>query len=436
MKILLWHGYLLRGSGSNVYTANIARSWRDQGHDVLVMCQERNAGALDLFTGGESSGRCSFRRPDIGSILPVYVYDRYEGFEAKLFTDLTEAELDDYTDSNVTELIDALRSFDPDAFVTGHEVMGPEIARRACLETGHSYLAKLHGSALEYAVKRQERYARLARSGLGAASTVVGGSRYMVSEAAAHIPGWIERARVVNPGCDVSLFKPVERPPGVPKVGFVGKLMAPKGVHNMLAALPLVEAEHETTIVGYGGFEDGLHTLAAALEAGDLGAARAVAERGEHGRLDELASFLDDPPSGYAAAARGVSVTFTGRLEHDPLSRLLPTFDALVVPSVVPEAFGMVAAEAAACGVLPVVPGHSGIGEAGAAIEEAIGRPGLLTYDPSDPVRGIAAAVDRVLALSAAERHDMEAAAVELAQSRWSWEQVSRRLLDLAISPG
>lgn len=92
----------------------------------------------------------------------------------------------------------------------------------------------------------------------------------------------------------------------------------------------------------------------------------------------------------------------------------------------------MVAAEAAASGVLPIVPNHSGIAEAGAAVEEAIGRPGFLTYDASDPIRGIAAAIDRVLALDAEERREMERTAVELARERWSWTQVARRLLDLA----
>src|SRR5918997_1639638 len=43
VRILLWHGYLLTGSGSNVYTANIARAWRDAGHDVLVLCQDPQA---------------------------------------------------------------------------------------------------------------------------------------------------------------------------------------------------------------------------------------------------------------------------------------------------------------------------------------------------------------------------------------------------------
>jgi glycosyltransferase involved in cell wall biosynthesis len=254
----------------------------------------------------------------------------------------------------------------------------------------------------------------------------------MLQEAAAYIPGWSDRAEVVNPGCDISLFGPAPRPKARPKVGFVGKLIASKGVHNLLAALPLVTHDHETVIVGYGGFAEELHSLAGALRRGDLDEARAIAERGEHGRLDDLGDFLASPPNDYGVAAQRLSISFTGRLEHGPLSKVLPTFDVLVVPSVVPEAFGMVAAEAAACGVLPIVPDHSGIGEAGAAVEEAIGRPGWLTYDPDDPVRGIAAALDRVLEASAAQRDQMEAAAVELARSRWSWDHVSERLLQLA----
>ena len=43
VRILLWHGYLLSGSGSNLSSVNLARIWRSEGHDVLLMCQERHA---------------------------------------------------------------------------------------------------------------------------------------------------------------------------------------------------------------------------------------------------------------------------------------------------------------------------------------------------------------------------------------------------------
>lgn len=451
MKILLWHGYLLTGSGANVYSANVARSWRRQGHDVLVMCQERHPEILDFVDAcgvfdrsnrsfdttplpavAAARGRCRVVRPDVGDVLPVYVYDSYEGIEAKTFVDLSDEELSDYTDRNVVALTAAIATFQPDVIITGHEVMGPYIAKLACDKTSHSYLAKLHGSPLEYAIKKQQRYRRYAIEGLTAASRVVGGSRYMVREAAAHVPGWEDRSAVVNPGCDIDLFKPRPRLRDGKTVGFVGKLIASKGVHNLLAALPLSREVQRTVVVGYGGFSDPLRRLADALRSGDLEASRALAERGEGAPLTELVSFLADPPAGYLDAARGIEVDFTGRLEHGPLSELLPSFDAFVVPSVVPEAFGMVAAEAAASGVLPIVPSHSGIAEAGAAVEEAIDRPGWLTFDSGDPVRGIAAAIDRVLGTELQERQSLERRATRFARSRWSWDHVAGELLALA----
>ena len=149
--------------------------------------------------------------------------------------------------------------------------------------------------------------------------------------------------------------------------------------------------------------------------------------------LLEWVERADVTPDRLARAAQ-VDVQWPGRLDHGPLSQVLPTFDALVVPSVVPEAFGMVAAEAAASGVLPIVPRHSGIGEVGAALEAELDRPGLLTFDPNDPISGIATTIDRVLALPRAERTELELAASTFARSTWSWERVAGLMLDLAAN--
>ena len=61
---------------------------------------------------------------------------------------------------------------------------------------------------------------------------------------------------------------------------------------------------------------------------------------------------------------------FTGPLEHRHLRHLLPLADVTVVPSTFPEAFGMVAAEAAAAGSPPLVARHSGLAEVAAGLEE------------------------------------------------------------------
>ncbi|MGZ4398962.1 MAG: hypothetical protein ACXVZ1_11175, partial [Gaiellaceae bacterium] len=62
MRILLWHGYLLGGTGSNVYTRALARSWSLAGHKVVVFSQESHPERFDL-------GGAQVVRPQIGRIL-------------------------------------------------------------------------------------------------------------------------------------------------------------------------------------------------------------------------------------------------------------------------------------------------------------------------------------------------------------------------------
>src|SRR4051812_21535873 len=46
VRILIFHGYLLRGTGSNVYNASLVAALARLGHEVHLLCQDRNAGSL------------------------------------------------------------------------------------------------------------------------------------------------------------------------------------------------------------------------------------------------------------------------------------------------------------------------------------------------------------------------------------------------------
>lgn len=93
MRILLWHGYLLGGTGSNVYTRQLARAWTQAGHDVTVFSQDPRPDAYDP---------CGARvvRPDAGRLLPVFVLDRYEGYEVRLVQTCSLEELDRWVEAN------------------------------------------------------------------------------------------------------------------------------------------------------------------------------------------------------------------------------------------------------------------------------------------------------------------------------------------------
>ena len=117
MRILIFHGYLLRGTGSNVYNAELAEALTRLGHEVHLLCQEarpEQLGFVDSVGSWEAgrlviddvrrpphTGRCTVYRPDIGGLLPVYVYDDYDGFEVRTFDRLTGEELNRYLDANV-----------------------------------------------------------------------------------------------------------------------------------------------------------------------------------------------------------------------------------------------------------------------------------------------------------------------------------------------
>ena len=46
MRILIFHGYLLGGTGSNVYNASLAAALVDLGHEVHLFCQDRHPRGL------------------------------------------------------------------------------------------------------------------------------------------------------------------------------------------------------------------------------------------------------------------------------------------------------------------------------------------------------------------------------------------------------
>ena len=75
-------------------------------------------------------------------------------------------------------------------------------------------------------------------------------------------------------------------------------------------------------------------------------------------------------PRGARGAARRRRTLFTGRSSTGTSVHLLPLRDVAVVPSIFPEAFGMVAAEAACAGVPPLVARHSGLAEVAEGIED------------------------------------------------------------------
>ncbi len=236
MRVLIFHGYLLGGTGSNVYNARLAEALVRLGHEVHLMSQDRHphthafvdaagdwdAGMLRVSElsrdrpgrpDGGPAGRCTVYRPNIGGLLPVYVADRYEGIEARTFAQCSDAEIVAYIEANVAAVGELCDRVAPQAALANHLVMGPVILARG-LRGEVPYAVKIHGSALEYTVKPEpERFLDLAREGLEGAAGVLVGSHHTAASlwrALGDDARLVQRTRLGPPGVEVSRFAPRE----------------------------------------------------------------------------------------------------------------------------------------------------------------------------------------------------------------------------------
>jgi glycosyltransferase involved in cell wall biosynthesis len=409
VRIVLWHGYLLGGTGSNVYTRALAREWSRAGHDVTVLSQDPHPEEHDL-------GGATHVRPDIGGVLPVFVLDRYEGLEPRLLQDLSRDERERYVGLNAA----AIRAELPaDLVFANHVLLGAPVAAAS----GARFAVKAHGSELEYSMRGNPELEAWGRETLAGAEGVFVGSRH-IREVLEEVVGHVERVHEVPPGVDVEEFRPRPRDEALaglldearrdpvnprnanerlpdegnaerlaaffatdgPTALYFGKLLYNKGVHLLLEALREVDAR--AVIVGFGDYRDELEHMA--------------------------------PPR----------TLFTGPLEHRHLVHLLPLADATVVPSIFPEAFGMVAAEAAAAGSPPLVARHSGLQEIAEGLEaEYPAEYRRFASFATNDVADLTARLGDLLALAPEERRRVAAAARKAVQARWSWAGVATRLL-------
>src|SRR3954468_9820563 len=219
VRVLIFHGYLLRGTGSNVYNAKLAEALRRAGHEVHLLCQDPDPAtlpwvdAIGTWRDGElrvevvrEPVRATVYRPPIGRLLPVYVADRYEGFDARPLPECTDEEIATYVERNVAAVREVAERADPDAALANHLVMGPLILARAGLPCA----VKVHGSALEYVVKpHPDRFLAPALEGLANARAVLVGSRHTGESLWAAVGDDVRaRTRLGPPGVDIEQFAP------------------------------------------------------------------------------------------------------------------------------------------------------------------------------------------------------------------------------------
>jgi glycosyltransferase involved in cell wall biosynthesis len=413
VRIFVWHGYLLAGTGSNIYARQLAREWSREGHDVTVFSQEPQPDHYDL-------GSAETVRPDVGGLLPVFVLDRYDGYRVELVQDCAPAELSAWVEANAAAMREHLPA---DLVFVNHVLLGGPVGAA----TGAPFVVKAHGSELEYSMRGNPPLSSWGAEALVGADAVIVGSDH-IREVLEDVCGHVDHVHEIPPGVDVDLWRPQPREEALaalleearrdpPNPGNAEERLPDEGNADQLATFL---AGDRATVVYFGKliYNKGVQLLLEALKEVD---ARAV-----------IVGFGDYRET-LEQEAEGLPVLFTGPLEHRHLVHLLALADVAVVPSIFPEAFGMVAAEAAAAGCPPVVANHSGLAEIAQGLDEDY-PPALrhLASFPKGDQAVLAQRLNEILALPESDREALRAAARNAAVERWSWTNVARRILAAA----
>ena len=518
MHLVIVHGYLLQGTGSNIYVANVAKTWKKQGYAVTVVCQDPNAHKLpfvDEFISENEAlpekppapGTLRVVVPNINKLLPVYVFDKYEGYTVKIIPEMTEDEIEQHITltANVVRKVCLQKA---DKVLSNHVLLSPVITARALQGLDIPFNVKIHGSALEYTLVPNPRLMKYALEGLLAAQRIFVGTRYVkervleVFSKQAEELQLPEKIKIVPPGMDPHVFqlakdfqkqqqrflekinlaikqngkgrKNIILPPAgnqtleqyneillnlvqsydqrvvdadlperwpelkrsEPIIVYLGKFLPAKGVGEFMLTVPKILEkipQARFLFIGFGSFREHLECILQSFKTGNKEACIKCAEAGE---FTEGVDF--DKWFRKCSPQEVERVTITGFLDHEMLKEILPLTDVCVVPSKWPEAFGMVAVEAMAAGVLPVCNYHAGLRDVvEAAVESMPELKDLISMDKENFMNQLPGKIEKALHFLYPQgfadfrrRKEIGAKLREISVMKFSWDGICKQLLD------
>ena len=257
MRIAIYHGYELTGSGSNEYTRYLSRALMRAGHEVHVLCREPDPAAIEHATSAhawDAQGRLVsiFRRQDDGpgvcavhrlphaAVRPVYLMDKQRAGRVKSFVALSDDQLREYHAVCAGAVTGVLQLVRPDLLHANHVLYQPVVAREVCAVTATPFVVYPHGSAIEYTLRVDRRYVPLVEQALDAATGWITGNGEVRDRILGLYPArrdpWLAKHAIVGVGVDTALFQPVERAQrrqsiaALPRTSFRGKTPAQRRI--------------------------------------------------------------------------------------------------------------------------------------------------------------------------------------------------------------
>ena len=225
----LIHAFFLEGTGSNIWTRSIVRSLCKNGETVHLVCQELHPENYDFiaechYYSDDGSvetklkrdvpykGKCIMHQPQL-DVLPVFAWDKYEGFpNATPMTKLPNSVIEDYLERNTKVVLKIIKNYGLTSLHVNHAVLLSVVAQRVNKITSIPYAIMPHGSAIEYAIKRDKRFLDIAVPPFEYAKKI-----FVISEEIKNrvcsvfqdLTDICQKMTLLNLGVDTNMFKPI-----------------------------------------------------------------------------------------------------------------------------------------------------------------------------------------------------------------------------------
>ncbi len=270
MKILMPNHFPLQGSGSGIYTLNVAGELVKAGHEVLVIVPDHTETTgypfpvkTILFSDGEN--------PDAELDFNFPCFTTHPR-STTTFYELSDDQLAAYVEAWREAIEEAIIDFQPDVIHAHHVWVTPYVAYL----TGLPYIVSCHGTDL-MGFEKGPRYKEMALTAAKNSDAIIAISRQVQADAVAAYQVPIEQVPLIWNGFGADIFKiiPDATKENVlaefglggadkPLVSFVGKFTDFKGIDVLLKAAAIYEKAIpgiQTVLVGHGVLWEEMHSL-------------------------------------------------------------------------------------------------------------------------------------------------------------------------------
>jgi glycosyltransferase involved in cell wall biosynthesis len=331
MRILLTNHFPLEGSGSGIYTQNVARELTKKGHEALVIApaHEEQTGfpfkVITILFSPDSAPEGGAERLPFN--FPCFTT---HPLSTTTYADLSAEQRQAYVGAFRNATAEAVAEWKPDVIHAQHLWVTGYVAH----DTSVPYVATAHGTDL-MGIRKYEAWRAIALEGAFHASAIIAISKQVAEDTVSLYGVPPERIRLIMNGFDEAIFHVMALEEAQvlaeydihgdfdPIISFVGKLTEFKGVDVLLDAAAIYKKSLQ-------------HTLTLIVGDGEL-----------RGALEAQTKKL---------GLEGVH--FLGHQPQTEVAKIFNLADVSIVPSRV-EPFGLVAVEAMACGT-PVVATNEG----------------------------------------------------------------------------